>query len=130
MIRAKKFELQKKMVWESIEASLPTQVGTLDIRDFCASEVLHYINHFEDFCGRKTTKQLANPQGSLLMMMNGLLLPKVILDRGISVPAGITDLYHVGSMALINELFSVSKDEFVGSVELCRFKCHHPTTRS
>ena len=114
MIRAKKFELQEKLVWESIEASLPTQVGTLDIRDFCASEALHDINHFEDFCGRKMTKQLANPQGSLLMMMNGLLLPKVILDRGISVPAGITHLHHVGSMALINEIFSVSKDELVG----------------
>ena len=73
MIRAKKFELQEKLVWESIEASLPTQVGTLDIRDFCASEALHDINHFEDFCGRKMTKQLANPQGSLLMMMNGLM---------------------------------------------------------
>ena len=40
--------LAQPIVWESVEASLPLEVETLDIRDFCRGGVLHVINNIDD----------------------------------------------------------------------------------
>ena len=40
--------LAQPIWWESVEAPLPAEVGTLDIWDFCTDGVLHFINNMED----------------------------------------------------------------------------------
>ena len=48
-------KLARELTWESIEPSLPQEVGQLHLRDFCQDGVLHYVDNFEDFfgsCGR------------------------------------------------------------------------------
>ena len=47
--RGEEIRLARKVVWESIEASLPAHVGELDLRDFCEGGVLHYVTHFENY---------------------------------------------------------------------------------
>ena len=118
--QGEEIRVARKVVWESIEASLPAQVGSLDIRDFCSSEVLYYINHFEDFLWPVEDQTLGKAPRVFVDDEEWPTVAKGLLDRGICVPAKVADLHHVGSSPLVNGLFSVSKDEYVGNVELCR----------
>ena len=111
----------RKVVWESIEASLPSQVGTLDIRDFCHSGVLHYINHFEEFLIPAADQMVGKPPRVFVDDDEWGRVANGLLDRGICVARKLSDLHFIDGSPLVNGLFAVSKDEFHGSVELCRF---------
>jgi len=110
----------RKVVWESIEASLPSQVGTLDIRDFCHSGVLHYINHFEEFLIPAADQMVGKPPRVFVDDDEWGRVANGLLDRGICVARKLSDLHFIDGSPLVNGLFAVSKDEFHGSVELCR----------
>ena len=102
----------KKIRWECIAPSLPEQVGTLDIRDFCDAGILHYINNFEDFL-IDVEKQVMGKTPSVMVdadqwepVVEGLL------NRGLCKPLPKSELHHIGGRCLLNGMFSVSKQEF------------------
>eukprot|EP00438_Fugacium_kawagutii_P001024 Skav205832 [mRNA] locus=scaffold160:183177:189242:- [translate_table: standard] len=113
-------KVAKSIVWEGVAASLPSQVGSLDIRDFCTGGVLHYINHVDEYLlpldGQllgKTPKTMV-ADGERYKVAHGLVksgLCEVLVEK---------ELYHIGSKPLLNGLFAVSKNEFQGDVELLR----------
>ena len=110
----------RNIVWESIEASLPAQAGTLDLRDFCHSGVLHYVNHFEEFLLPVADQTIGKPPRIFVDDEEWPTVADGLLARGICVARKLSELHCVGGSPLVNGLFAVSKDEFCGSVELCR----------
>ena len=110
----------RKVVWESIEASLPDQVGTLDLRDFCHSGVLHYVEHFEDYLLPFDAQSIGKPPRVFVDDDEWPVVAAGLIKRGLCIPMAVSELHHVGSSPLVNGLFAVSKDEFCGDVELCR----------
>ena len=113
-------QVAKRIRWESVSLSLPEQVGTLDIREFCAGGVLHYINHFEEFLLPdheqiigKTPSVMVEP-GEWEQVATGLV------EKGICKLLPITEVHSVQGSPLLNGMFSVSKQEFQGNVEVCR----------
>ena len=118
--QGEEIRLARNVVWESIEASLPDRVGMLDLREFCEGGVLHYINHFEDYVVPPMDQRVGK---SPRVFVDDAAWPAVVsglLDRGICVRRKLSELHHVAGVPLVNGLFSVSKDEFCGTIELCR----------
>ena len=118
--RGEEIRLARKVVWESIEASLPAHVGELDLRDFCEGGVLHYVTHFENYLLPVSDQLIGKPPRVFVDDDSWESLARGLLDRGICVRRKLSELHHVGLSPLVNGLFSVSKEEFQGPIELCR----------
>lgn len=118
--QGEEIKLARKVVWESIEASMPSHVGMLDLRDHCEGGVLHYINHFEDFLIPPEDQVIGKPPRVFVDDSDWEMVARGLLDRGICVRRRVGELHSVGGRPLYNGLFSVTKDEFCGPVELCR----------
>ena len=113
-------QLARKVTWESIEPSLPKEVGSLDIRHFCTGGVLHYINNFTDFLIPKEQQLVCKSPRVMVENEDWLILAKGLVDRGLCEIKGKDSLYQVGGNVLHNGMFAVSKQEFQGNVEICR----------
>ena len=117
-------KVAKKVIWESISPSLPGQVGSLDIRDFCSAGVLYYINHFESFLVSPGDQFLGKPPRVHCDEMEWPLVAEGLLQRGICTLRKKSQLHHIQGSPLMSGLFAVSKDEFIDvagrSIEVCR----------
>ena len=113
--------VSKQMTWEGIKLSLPEEVGSLDLRDFCTGGVLQYVTHFADYMvpldaqviGRSPKVMVPN-DGEWYKIAHGLV------QRGLCDVLPKSDLHQVGASTLQNGLFAVSKQEFQGSIEVLR----------
>lgn len=113
-------KVARSISWEQIEASLPSEVGTLDVRDFCEGGVLDYVNNFSKYLiprelqaiGR--TPRVMCEEAEWPKVVKGLIATRLcqIIDEA--------ELYHLDNKPLLNGMFAVSKQEFQGSIELCR----------
>eukprot|EP00435_Cladocopium_sp_Y103_P048031 s1613_g14.t1 len=118
--QGEEIRLAKKIVWCSVEASFPKQVGELDIRNFCDAGVLYYVTHFEQFLIPESD-QIPSKQPRVHVDDDEWgLVAEGLLARGICVPMRLSQLHHISGKPLVNGLFTVSKDEMKGSVELTR----------
>ena len=118
--QGEEIRVAKSLVWSGIEASLPAQVGTLQLRDFCHSGVLHYVDHFEDFLLPPELQVIGKTPRVFVDDSEWPVVAAGLISRGLCIPMKTTDLFHVGSSPLVHGMFAVSKDEFLGDVELCR----------
>ena len=108
------------VVWESIEASLPAQVGQLDIRDFTEGGVRFYIDHLEDFVEVPQGFQLGKPPRVFVEDQHWDAVARGLVNRGLCHVLRRSELFHVGSQPLWNGFFSIGKQEYVGNIESCR----------
>ena len=113
-------QVARKISWKSIEPSLPQQVGSLDIRDFCEGGVLHYINHFQDFLVPPEEQYIGKCPSVMIEKGEWELVAQGLVERGLCVVLPITDLHFIKGQPLLNGMFCVSKHEFAGDVEICR----------
>ena len=118
--QGEEIRLARKVTWESIEPSLPQQVGMLDLREFCNAGVLHYVNHFAEFLLPAPDQVLGKPPRVFVDDADWERLARGLLERGLCVRCRVADLHHVGHAPLLNGLFAVSKEEYKEEVELCR----------
>lgn len=113
-------KVAKKITWEGIQASLPDEVGKLDIRDFVEGGVLHFIDHFDDYLLPPEIQWLGKTPRTLV---DDAEWPKVVaglVKAGVCTMLPRDKLHHVAGQPLLNGLFAVSKDEMKGDIELLR----------
>ena len=113
-------KVAQKLVWESLEPAMPSEVGTLHLRDFCDQGVLHFIDNFTDFFVPveeqtigKTPRVMVDPEE----------WPKVaegLVRHGICQVVGVSQLHHIQNRPLLNGMFSVSKNEWKDGIEITR----------
>ena len=106
--------------WESVEASLPPEVGCLDIRDFCFGGVAHFVNNIDEtLLPVEDQVRLAPPS----VMIKGAGWDEVahgLVQHGLCEVIPEDSIYQVNNQPLLNGLFSVSKDEFKDGIPLAR----------
>ena len=110
----------KKIRWECIAPSLPEQVGTLDIREFSDAGVLHYINNFEDFLVDVEKQVIGKTPSVMVDADQWEPVVEGLLNKGLCKSLPKSELHHIGGRCLFNGMFSVSKQEFQGDIEICR----------
>ena len=112
--------LARPIVWESVEASLPEEVGTLYLRDFCTDGVLEFVDKFENFL---VAPEIRTVGRSPRVICDESEWPKVargLVDRGLCCVVRESELFHIGDRKLVNGMFSVSKQEMKGNIEVSR----------
>jgi len=110
----------RPVVWEEVEASLPSEVGQLDIRDFVDGGVKYYIDHLEEFMIASPPDSIAKPPKVMVSDAHWSTVAHGLVARGLCRVLRRSSLFHVGGKPLLNGLFSVSKQEFIGTLEVCR----------
>eukprot|EP00438_Fugacium_kawagutii_P004168 Skav224689 [mRNA] locus=scaffold3171:104306:107602:+ [translate_table: standard] len=113
-------KLARNVTWAGIAASLPDEVGNLDIREFCEGGVLEFINNFENYLVPEEAQVIGKTPRTMVLPEDWDEVASGLVERGLCEVMMEEDLFHVGGQPLLNGLFAVSKDEFSGSVELLR----------
>lgn len=113
-------KLAKNLKWESIAPSFPEQVGLLPLRDYCEGGVLHYVDHFADFMVPLDDQFVGRTPRIFVDDADWFDLVQGLLDRGICEIFKESDIHHVQGQCMLNGMFAVSKQEFVGDIEVCR----------
>ena len=112
--------LAQPIVWESVEASLPAEVGTLDIRDFCTGGVLHFINHIESTLIPLEDQKLGKAPSVMVKEDGWETIARGLVARGLCQIVAEDELYSVNGIPLLNGLFSVAKDEVRDGIPVTR----------
>ena len=113
--------LAKPVVWESIRAALPNEVGQLFLRDFCSEGVLHFIDNFEDYLLPESDRTVGRPPRVICDDNEWEIVAPGLVSRGLCKVVRESELFMVNSTPVVNGMFAVSKQEFRDDgVELCR----------
>ena len=113
-------KLAKPLVWEAISPSLPQEVGQLWLRDFCSDGVLSYIDHFEDFLLHPEDQVIGKAPKVIVDSTEWKTVAEGLIQKGLCRVIGLSDIHHIQGKPLLNGMFAVGKQEFIGTVETCR----------
>lgn len=112
--------LARRVTWESIEPSLPSQVATLDLLDFCSGGVLHYVKNFLGYLIAPENRVDAPSPRVMIDDSEWDRVSSGLVSQGLCQVLPREMLVHGRTQPVFNGLFCVSKQEFVGDVEVCR----------
>ena len=113
-------KLARKVTWEGIEPSLPEQVASLDLRDFCEGVVLHYVNNIHDYLLPEDVQALGPTPKVMVDQCEWKQVAEGLVERGLCDVLSADQLFHVRERPVLNGMFAVSKQEFKGNIEICR----------
>ena len=106
--------------WRSVEASLPPEAGSLDIRDFCSGGVLHFINNIDETIIPEECQHPMKCPSVMVCEGDWEALAFGLVDRGLCKVVCQDDLHHIKGVPLLNGLFSVGKDEMKNMIPVSR----------
>ena len=92
----------------------------LDLRDFCSGGVLHYSNNFTDYLIAPEEMKIGKPPRVMVETGEWEKVCHGLLDRGLCTLLPKSQLFHDDGVPLLSGLFSVSKQEWQGEIEICR----------
>eukprot|EP00438_Fugacium_kawagutii_P023208 Skav215677 [mRNA] locus=scaffold278:111881:120662:- [translate_table: standard] len=118
--RGEEVKLAKSFSWSTVSPSLPLEVGTLELEKFCTGGCLHYVTHFEDYLLPPDQQHLGRVPRVMVSPEDWGEVCEGLIQSKICGVMARSDLYHVGDQPVLNGLFSVSKNEFVGPIEVHR----------
>eukprot|EP00438_Fugacium_kawagutii_P012022 Skav218164 [mRNA] locus=scaffold5213:63405:66158:- [translate_table: standard] len=113
-------KVAKNLTWKGIEASLPAEVGQIDLRQFCEGGVLEFVENFEAYLVPPEAQLAVKPPRTMVAPDDWEELATGLVERGLCEVKLENELFHVEGSPLLNGLFAVSKEEYVGSIELLR----------
>eukprot|EP00438_Fugacium_kawagutii_P016411 Skav235392 [mRNA] locus=scaffold1262:478179:481154:- [translate_table: standard] len=113
-------KLARRISWEEIRHSLPGQVGQLDIRDFCEGGVLDYILRFKEYLVADEDLVVGRTPDVMVKDGDWYNVAKGLMDAQVCGAIPLSQVFHIRGRPLLSGMFSVTKQEFVGSTEVCR----------
>ena len=112
--------LARPLLWKSLEPSLPSMVGQLDLRQFCTDGVLYYVNHIDEFLLDPGDQFIGKPPRIMCSPEEWKVVSRGLLERGLCKVCRVAELHHVDSKPLYNGMFSVGKGEYHDDLEITR----------
>ena len=106
--------------WKAVENSLPEGVGNLKLTDFCTLGTKGYIERFEDYLVPEEVRVRLKPPRVMVEEGQWDDLARGLIQRNICTVIPLEETYHVNNEPLLNGLFAVGKNEFVGQLETQR----------
>ena len=118
--QGEEIKVARAITWEGIEASLPNEVASLDLREFCQDGVLHYVNNFREFMIPMENQGLGSTPKTMVSEDEWPKVARGLVSRGLCQVFLEDELHQVNHCGLKNGMFAVSKQEFKGEVEMLR----------
>ena len=110
----------KSFCWANIKPALPPEVGRVPLSEVCSLGAQHYVNNFdlyikrpEDWVVKKAPRVMVSDD-AWGDVCQGLV------SSGICTYIASEDVFHLGSVPLLNGMFGVTKDEWHEGVEVYR----------
>ena len=88
--------------------------------NFCEAGVLDYINRFEDYLVASEDQIIGKTPSVMVDNSEWDAVAQGLIEKGLCKLLPIDDIYTIQKQPLLNGLFAVSKQEWVGDVEVCR----------
>eukprot|EP00435_Cladocopium_sp_Y103_P066820 s548_g29.t1 len=101
--------LAQPIRWKSVEASLPSEAGSLEIQQFCTDGILHLIENIDQTI--LPPKDQVPMKSPTVMVCEGDWEPLAhgLVKKGLCRVVCQDDLYHIGCQPLLNGLFFGAK---------------------
>eukprot|EP00438_Fugacium_kawagutii_P030090 Skav228179 [mRNA] locus=scaffold3933:199068:202658:+ [translate_table: standard] len=98
--------------WDNVAPALPLEVGRVPLQEVCTLGCRHYVENFGDYL--KPPSQWETPVAPRVMVEDsewGRVCTGLV-QSGVCCYIHESEVFHVGSVPLLNGLFGVTKDEF------------------
>ena len=128
--QGEEIKVARSITWEGIEASLPEEIASLDLRNFCSEGVLYYVNHFEEFLIPLEEQSIGATPKTMVSEDEWDKVAVGLVQRGLCKVLLEDELYEVGGCPLKNGMFAVSKQEVKNGVEALRLIMNLKPTNS
>ena len=113
-------KVARSFSWEHIRHALPKEVGRVPLEEVCTLGAKHYVIHFDHYIKDPLEWTHTKPPKVMVSDQHWPEVCKGLVDAGVCVYLPVEEVFDLGQGPLLNGLFGVSKDEFVGGTEVYR----------
>ena len=113
-------KVAKGIKWESVSLSFPEEVGRLKLIDFVEGGVRHFVEHIDDYLLDPHDQEIGKTPKVFVDPAEWPTVCRGLVERGLCTIMKESQLFHVNQKPLLNGMFSVSKNEFKGNIEVTR----------
>eukprot|EP00435_Cladocopium_sp_Y103_P022238 s2269_g5.t1 len=106
--------------WENIAPALPEQIGRVPLEEVCCLGARHYVENFDSFIKSKDAWVLQKAPRVMVSDDKWSAVCRGLVSAGVCTYLPVEEVFDTGQGPLLNGLFGVSKDEWVGSTEVYR----------
>ena len=118
--RGEEVRLAKSFTWENIEPALPEGVGSIPLVEVCEGGTLDFVQNFEDYLIAEESRVYTKPPKIFVQQDSWERVCSGLLGKGVCTLVPRSEVFQVCGQPIFSGLFAVSKEEFQGSVEICR----------
>ena len=95
--------------WANVQSAIPTEVGSVPLRDVVGDGCRHYVDRFEEFLLDKDSMTYTKPPKVMVTDHDWDRMCEGLIKSGICGVMAESELYHVKGKPLLSGLFGVSK---------------------
>eukprot|EP00435_Cladocopium_sp_Y103_P031778 s555_g8.t1 len=106
--------------WENIRHALPKEVGKVPLEEVCTLGALHYVQNFDSFIKPPEMWDLGRPPRVMVEDAEWGNVCSGLVESGVCTFLERGEVFAIGEGLLLNGLFGVTKDEWVGDTEVYR----------
>ena len=110
----------KTTCWENVSHSFPSEIGRVNLNDVVSQGLVDYVNSFDDFLLPEEDRFYVKPPKVMVPPESWEGMARNLIEKGVCGVIGGRDIFRVQGKKLLNGMFGVSKQEYVGSTEVHR----------
>ena len=110
----------KTTCWENVSHSFPSEIGRVNLSDVVSQGLVDYVKSFDDFLLPEEDRFFVKPPKVMVPPESWEDMARNLIEKGVCGVIGGRDIFRVQGKKLLNGLFGVSKQEYVGSTEVHR----------
>ena len=113
-------KIAKSFHWDNIRHALPSEVGRVPLEEVCTLGARHYVQNFDSFIKSPSCWEVGRPPRVMVSDDDWPAVCAGLVESGVCTYLERDDVFSLGDKPLLNGLFGVSKEEWVGGTEVYR----------
>ena len=110
----------RSFCWGNIEPALPAEIGRVPLEEVCTLGARHYVENFDGFLKDKSAWVLSKAPRVMVADDQWPEVCRGLVSAGVCAYLPVEEVFDTGHGPLLNGLFGVSKEEWVGETEVFR----------
>ena len=106
--------------WANIAPALPEEIGRVPLEEVCTLGARHYVMNFDSFIKDRSSWILQKPPRVMVRDEHWAAVCQGLVRAGVCTLLPVEEVFDTGQGPLLNGLFGVTKDEWVGDTEVFR----------
>lgn len=110
----------RTFTWDNIRHALPAEIGRVPLEDVCTRGAQHYVLNFDSFIKDRAAWVLKKAPRVMVANEHWAEVCTGLVEAGVCTMLPVEEIFDTGQGPLLNGLFGVSKEEWVGETEVLR----------